>query len=105
MAATSGHERATHLSKLELFNQRATLKRASTTSDAALSNLSFYAFSRMFDVASGRLLRKLRAVDEVYGRRAIATVAGAWPAFLCWKTLINSQGSLTVTFVQFQKWF
>ena len=52
------NERATNLSKLELFSQRATLELPRAMKPEQLENLSFYAFWRLFDVRSQRLSQR-----------------------------------------------
>ena len=66
-------ERVTHLSKLELFNRRALLLLPKHFPAAHLSGLSFFAFWRLFDVRSGRLVvRQWEAV--------VALTGTGWPS-------------------------
>ena len=57
---TQSDERATYLSKLELFSQRRELKRSKNITDAALADLSFYAFWRLYDVKKKQISRRRR---------------------------------------------
>ena len=66
-------ERATNLSKLELFSNRSQLKRSYRIRDEMLSNLSFVAFWRLFDVQNNRLVQRRR--------ETMLAVSGAgWPS-------------------------
>ena len=53
-------DRVTYLSKLEIFNERGTLKLPRTVCVEDLEHMSFYAFWRLFDVASNRLSKRQR---------------------------------------------
>ena len=57
-ARVKKNERITNLSALELFNRRGFLNKPAGLSDDALSGISFYAFSRLFDVNQGRIVQK-----------------------------------------------
>ena len=51
-------QRATNFSKLELFSNRGVLARPARVSDDMLSNISFAAFWRLFDVQNGRIVMR-----------------------------------------------
>ena len=57
-AFTKDSQRITNRSALELFNRRGELKRPATLKDEALSDISFYAFNRMYDVVAGTIVQK-----------------------------------------------
>ena len=65
-------DRATHMSKLEIFNYRSILKRPPTIQDSYLQNISFYAFWRMYDCTKGKLVRRRR-------EKMIAVNGLGWP--------------------------
>ena len=65
-------ERVTHWSKLEQFNLRAHLQRPNQIRDEDLSDLSFYAFWRQYEVVAGRLVRKRC-------ERMVAVNGTGWP--------------------------
>ena len=66
-------ERATYLSKVELFNLRAHLELPRTVPVSRLESLSFYAFWRMYDVVKGRIVRRQR-------EKITAVNGTGWPA-------------------------
>ena len=70
---TKPNERITNRSALELFNRRGELKRAATLGDVALSGLSFYAFSRLYDVANGTIIQKRK-------EKMVALTGAGWPS-------------------------
>ena len=51
-------QRATYLSKLELFTNRCVLPCTQSVDENALLNLSFYAFWRLFDVQNGKIVKR-----------------------------------------------
>ena len=53
-------DRVTHLNKLEVFNARSFLERPESVPLAALENLSFYAFWRLFYNNKNKLVRRRR---------------------------------------------
>ena len=55
---TKANQRITNRSALEAFNRRGELRRPATLREETLEGLSFYAFSRLFDVASGVIVQK-----------------------------------------------
>ena len=57
-AHTLSSDRVTNYNKLELFSRRGALVRPSSVSDETLSNLSFYAFWRLFSVTSNKLRKR-----------------------------------------------
>ena len=65
--------RVTHLTKIELFSQRHELARPKSIHDSDLTNLSFYAFWRMFDVQKQRLVRRQR-------EKIISITGCGWPS-------------------------
>jgi hypothetical protein len=67
---TKAKDRITAKSALESFSQRAFLK--CIVPEAALSNLSFYSFYRMYDVFSGRIVTKRR-------EQFVAVSGSGWP--------------------------
>ena len=70
---TQAHERCTNLSKLEIFNHRSSFERPSTVSEAALRDISFYAFWRLFYVNGRKLVRRKQ-------EKFIALNGTGWPA-------------------------
>ena len=70
---TKFDERVTFLSKLEVFDCRGDLPRTSLVSDEELSNLSFYAFWRMYDYRHGKVTRRR-------GEQIVAVNGIGWPA-------------------------
>ena len=52
------HERATNLSKLEVFNLRATFDRPTSIVENDLADISFYAFWRLYYLNGQRLVRR-----------------------------------------------
>ena len=66
-------ERVTYLSKLEVFDGRGDLPRSPHVSDEDLSNLSFYAFWRMYDYRHGKIVRRR-------GEHIVAVNGVGWPA-------------------------
>ena len=72
-AKTEKHERITHISKRQLFNQRCHLHTAKNLSPEQLHSLSFYSFWRLFDVRTGHVSKRQR--------EAIVSVTGTgWPS-------------------------
>ena len=72
MSMTSLSERATYLSKLELFNRRAELQRPRSVSLTDLANISFYCFWRLYSVQGTRLRKRQR-------EKMIALNGCGWP--------------------------
>ena len=70
---TKEHHRATNKSALELFNARADLKRPASIQLEDLENISFYAFSRMYDVSKGSIVKK-------HTEKFVAVTGNGWPA-------------------------
>ena len=66
-------ERATYLSKVEIFNIRAHLELPRTVLVSHLESLSFYAFWRMYDVVKGRIVRRQH-------EKMTAVNGTGWPA-------------------------
>jgi hypothetical protein len=60
LARTAASERVTHHSALEKFNLRCTLRLPKSMAMDELENISFYSFSRLYDVANGCVVRKQR---------------------------------------------
>ena len=71
-AQVEPNERITNLSALELFNQRGHLKTPANLSSEALCHISFYAFSRMYDVVSGTIVQKRK-------EKIVALTGAGWP--------------------------
>ena len=69
-------DRATWFNKLEIFNHRAEYQRAATITDADLSDISFYAFWRMYYVQGNKLIR--RRIEKI-----VALNGTGWPAQAC----------------------
>ena len=70
---TKEHQRATNKSALELFNVRSDLKLPPSVPLEDLQNISFYAFSRMYDVAKGAIIKKQT-------EKFVALSGNGWPA-------------------------
>ena len=60
-------------SALQKFNRRGALEVPRTVAPSALENISFYAFSRMYDVYRGRLIQKRT-------EKIVALTGNGWPA-------------------------
>ena len=63
----------TNASALRKFNRRADLQRPKSIPDSALESISFYAFSRMYDVCRGRIVQKRM-------EKMVALIGNGWPA-------------------------
>ena len=63
----------TNSSALQKFNRRAELQLPKTILPSDLENLSFYAFSRLYDFFRGRLLQKRT-------EKIVAVTGNGWPA-------------------------
>ena len=66
-------DRASHRSRIELFNDRCNLNRSTKISDDELRGLSFYAFWRIFDVHQNTISKKKK-------ERFIGLTGLGWPA-------------------------
>ena len=73
VAQLKPEERVTNLSALEIFNNRGTLERPARLKEESLHALSFYAFSRMFDVVRGKIVQKRK-------EKMVALTGNGWPA-------------------------
>ena len=73
LARTKDHERVANKSALELFDARSDLRLPPGVSYEDVSNISFYAFSRMFDVVKGAIVRKQK-------EKFVALSGNGWPA-------------------------
>ena len=60
LSFTSRSDRATHFSKLELFNARGLLQLPASVTTEDLANISFYCFWRLFSVQGTRLRKRQR---------------------------------------------
>ena len=70
---TKANQRITNRSALEAFNRRGELRRPATLREETLEGLSFYAFSRLFDVASGVIVQKRK-------EKFVALTGAGWPS-------------------------
>ena len=66
-------DRASHRSRIELFNERCNLNRSTKISEEELRGLSFYAFWRIFDVHKNTISKKKK-------ERFIGLTGLGWPA-------------------------
>ena len=73
VAQLKPEERVTNLSALEIFNSRGMLERPARLREESLHALSFYAFSRMFDVVRGKIVQKRK-------EKMVALTGNGWPA-------------------------